>query len=155
MKIVTLAFFVEDKKILLAMKKRGFGAGKWNGYGGKLDEGETVTEAAVREIKEESGAQVAEGDLKHMGAIDFYFDDKAEWNQRVEVFRVTKWKGLPEETEEMKPEWFDFDKIPWKDMWKGDDEWIPHFLRGEHFSGEVHFALGGQKVVSVKVSKIT
>lgn len=32
--------------VLLGMKKRGFGAGKWNGFGGKVQPGETIEEAA-------------------------------------------------------------------------------------------------------------
>jgi 8-oxo-dGTP pyrophosphatase MutT (NUDIX family) len=35
------------------MKKRGFGVGKWNGYGGKLDEGESIEQCAIRELEEE------------------------------------------------------------------------------------------------------
>jgi 8-oxo-dGTP diphosphatase/8-oxo-dGTP diphosphatase/2-hydroxy-dATP diphosphatase len=32
----TLLLGLKDNKLLLAMKKRGFGAGKYNGVGGKL-----------------------------------------------------------------------------------------------------------------------
>ena len=37
MKQATLCLLVKDNEILLAMKKRGFGVGKWNGVGGKID----------------------------------------------------------------------------------------------------------------------
>jgi len=41
-------------EVCLAMKKRGFGMGRWNGVGGKVDSlKETVEEAAKRETKEE------------------------------------------------------------------------------------------------------
>lgn len=46
---------VAENKVLLGYKKRGFGEGKWNGFGGKLEPGETVAEAALREMKEVSG----------------------------------------------------------------------------------------------------
>ena len=39
MKQTNLCFLLKDGKVLLGMKKRGFGAGKWNGFGGKLKEG--------------------------------------------------------------------------------------------------------------------
>ena len=39
--------------MLLGMKKRGFGTGKWNGFGGKVEVGETVADAAQRELEEE------------------------------------------------------------------------------------------------------
>ena len=62
-KILTLVFLREDCRVLLGMKKRGFGAGKWNGFGGKIETGETITEAAVREVKEECGYIVNIEDL--------------------------------------------------------------------------------------------
>jgi 8-oxo-dGTP pyrophosphatase MutT (NUDIX family) len=37
-----------SREILLGMKKRGFGAGKWNGFGGKLEENESNEAAAKR-----------------------------------------------------------------------------------------------------------
>eukprot|EP00729_Bicosta_minor_P028396 gene28396-12164_t len=49
---------LETSRILLGMKKRGFGAGKWNGFGGKVEVGETIVEGAVREMQEESGLVV-------------------------------------------------------------------------------------------------
>ena len=39
--------------VLLGMKKRGFGVGKWNGFGGKVENGETVFDGAMRELQEE------------------------------------------------------------------------------------------------------
>ena len=57
MKIVTLVFVHDNQKVLLGYKKRGFGAGRWNGFGGKVETGETLEQAARRELKEESGAQ--------------------------------------------------------------------------------------------------
>ena len=44
----TLLFVRKDDEILLGMKKRGFGTGKWNGFGGKIEAGETIEQAAVR-----------------------------------------------------------------------------------------------------------
>ena len=35
-KLLTLVFLREGSKVLLGMKKRGFGVGKWNGFGGKV-----------------------------------------------------------------------------------------------------------------------
>jgi 8-oxo-dGTP pyrophosphatase MutT (NUDIX family) len=37
------------------MKKRGFGHGKYNGFGGKVEKSETISQAAIREMYEESG----------------------------------------------------------------------------------------------------
>ncbi len=134
------------------MKKEGFGGGKWNGYGGKLKEGETILQGAVREIEEESGIRVQESDLDERGFIDFYFTDKEEWNQKVHIFRVMYAHDEPKDTDEMiQPTWFSFDAIPYKEMWPGDDAWIPLFLRGEKFQGEIHFSEGGKKVSKIDI----
>lgn len=38
-KVLTLLLIQQANKILLGMKKRGFGAGRWNGFGGKVETG--------------------------------------------------------------------------------------------------------------------
>lgn len=47
-KLLTLVLVVQPGRVLLGMKKRGFGAGKWNGFGGKVQPGETIEQAARR-----------------------------------------------------------------------------------------------------------
>lgn len=47
-KLLTLVLVVEPRRVLLGMKKRGFGAGKWNGFGGKVQTGETIEQGARR-----------------------------------------------------------------------------------------------------------
>ena len=47
-KILTLAFVREHGRILLGMKKRGFGEGRVNGFGGKVEKGESIAEGAKR-----------------------------------------------------------------------------------------------------------
>ena len=53
------------------MKKRGFGEGRWNGFGGKLHEGETCEEAALRELEEESGLKATS--VEKVGELHFSF----------------------------------------------------------------------------------
>ena len=47
-KLLTLLFVLKPGKVLLGYKKRGFGADRWNGFGGKVQQGETIEEAAIR-----------------------------------------------------------------------------------------------------------
>ena len=47
-KLLTLAFVKTPTNILLGYKKRGFGMGRWNGFGGKVEVGETIEGAAKR-----------------------------------------------------------------------------------------------------------
>ena len=51
----TLCLLRRNEEILLAMKKRGFGEGKYNGVGGKIEGTETPEAAMLRETKEEIG----------------------------------------------------------------------------------------------------
>ena len=55
--LATLMFIVDEQtqKVLLIRKKRGLGAGKINGPGGKIDPGESSLDCAVRETQEELG----------------------------------------------------------------------------------------------------
>jgi 8-oxo-dGTP diphosphatase/2-hydroxy-dATP diphosphatase len=118
------------------MKKRGFGAGRWNGFGGKVVEGETVEDGARRELLEEAGV-VAE-DLKEVGIIDFMFENDPKILE-VHFFKASKISGKPKETEEMKPKWFHIDKIPFENMWTDDKFWMPFLLSDKNFKGRFLF----------------
>lgn len=128
---VTLTLLLTEKQILLAMKKRGFGTGKWNGVGGKANPGEAIIDAAIRETQEEIG--VTPTNLELVATINFYHPYNLEGkglNQQVQVFLCRKWCEEPKETEEMKPQWFDYDQIPYQEMWWDDEIWFPIILRG-------------------------
>ena len=116
MKNTTLLFLIKkdsDKvsDVLLAMKKIGFGVGRYNGVGGKVKEGETIEEAAARETKEEIGVDVDVKNIVKMGEIEFRFEDKVEWNQMVHIYTTEVWNGEPVESEEMKPYWYKVEDI--------------------------------------------
>lgn len=135
-KVFTLCFIREDGKILLGMKKRGFGEGRWNGFGGKVEDYESIEEAAKREAKEECGIDVVLS--KKIGIIDFIFlNNKKELE--VHIFEVLNYNGIPYETEEMRPCWFTKKDIPFKDMWPDDYYWFPSFLDGKRFKGRFIF----------------
>lgn len=137
-KLLTLTM-VHDRKggrVLLGLKKRGFGAGKWNGFGGKVEAGETVEAAAERELREEAG--IAATDLAVAGVLTFHsgiYKDPLE----VHVFRAERWTGEPVETEEMRPQWFKESEIPLDEMFPDDRLWHPHFFSGTFFSGSFRF----------------
>ena len=143
-KILTLAYLLTNDTICLAVKKRGFGEGNWNGYGGKVEEGETIEEAVVREISEESGVFVAAGDLEKIAIIEFFFKDGG--HLEVHTFFVRTWNGEPVETEEMKPQWFLYSDIPYENMWADDVHWLPRALQGERLWGKVWFKEDGKSI---------
>jgi len=131
-KILTLCLTKEEGMVLLGMKKRGFGEGRWNGFGGKVEKGETIIEAAIRETREESGLKVE--DLEEKGIVTFHFLDTGKLLE-VHIFDVLKYSGTMMETEEMSPKWFNLDEIPFDKMWADDIYWLPIFLRGNKFRG--------------------
>jgi mutator protein MutT len=115
----------------LGFKKSGFAAGKYNGIGGKVEPGETVAAAAVRELEEEIGIIAAEEDLEAVGHFTFIFSAKPEWNQVVHTFLLRTWQGEPGESDEMAPEWFSVNDIPYGRMWPDDSHWLPKILAGD------------------------
>lgn len=137
MKQATLCFLIKDNQILLAMKKRGFGVGKWNGVGGKVNSDETPLRAIVREAQEEIFVEIT--GPKQVAVLNFSFPAKPEWNQKVTVYLCKDWKGEPIETEEMKPQWFNISQIPYDQMWSDDIYWLPKVLEGKILTGKFVF----------------
>jgi 8-oxo-dGTP pyrophosphatase MutT (NUDIX family) len=135
MKVVTILFLVRDGEILLAMKKRGFGAGKWNGVGGKADPGETATQAAIRECQEEIGVTPINPLL--VGDIKFLMTTDPSFGHHAHVFVAEEWEGEPVETEEMRPQWFTIGEIPYASMWADDPLWVPLVLEGKFFHADI------------------
>lgn len=128
------------------MKKRGFGIGWWNGFGGKIHEGETIEQAAVRELGEEAVVTAQEKDLTFAGRIIFYFKNKTEWDTDMCIYTVKKWQGEPQETGEMKPRWFSFEKIPYGNMWVSDTKWLPLVLAEKRVEGTFYFINDGKGI---------
>ncbi len=144
----TLVFLVKKNEsgiseICLGMKKRRFGAGRYNGVGGKLLEGESIEQALIRETKEEIDVTIKE--MHKVAILDFSFANKPEWNQQVHTFFCTVWDGVPTESEEMKPDWFPVDAIPFDRMWPDDIFWLPRVLKGEFIKGK--FTFGDNDVI--------
>jgi|GEM_PF-204539 len=134
----TLLFLRKDDRILLAMKKRGFGADRYNGVGGKIEASETIEEALVRECQEE--IKVTPTHFWHVAEHDFVQDHgKNPWRMYVHVFLCDQWKGEPTETEEMAPEWMNIVDIPYDNMWSDDRFWLPQVLEGHKVVGNFTF----------------
>ena len=109
---------LREGKILL---QRRFNTGYMDGYysvpAGHVDKGETFTQCAVREAKEEIGAELNLQDLK-LAHIMHRFSG-GEWGElgyRIDLFfTVEKWQGNieikePEKCDDLK--WFDLANLP-------------------------------------------
>lgn len=148
----TLLFLVKDKKILLAMKKRGFGRGRWNGVGGKPEKGEKIEETAIRETEEEIG--ITPMKIDKVAVLNFYFAKKPDLNQQVVTYFCDSWEGRPNESEEMKPEWFLKNNLPFDKMWPDDSLWLPHVLHNKFVRASFLFDTGDKIIdYEIRVSK--
>ena len=125
----TLLFVIDGDRILLIRKKRGLGAGKINGPGGRIEAGESAAECAVRELHEEVGLLVRQP--RHCGEHHFQFTDG--YSLHVHVFASMEFSGEPIETDEAIPMWFATDELPYEEMWEDDRLWMPHMLAGRPF----------------------
>ena len=131
----TLLFVVRDGQVLLIRKKRGLGAGKINGPGGRLEDGESWAECAVRETEEELITTPSPPRLA--GQLRFQFVDG--YSIHAHVFRSDSCDRDPQETDEAVPIWAPVDAIPFDEMWEDDRLWVPMMLRRESFHGRFLF----------------
>lgn len=131
----TLLFVVRDGHILLIRKKRGLGAGKINGPGGRIEPGESALEAAVRETREELGIEAHSPELG--GELHFQFVDG--YGLHCSVFMSPDCTGDPIETDEATPLWTRIEDIPFHEMWADDRHWLPGMLEGRKFKGYFTF----------------
>lgn len=135
--VAVLLFVVRAGEVLLIHKKRGLGAGKINGPGGRLDPGETPEQAARRELREEVGLEARA--IAARGELRFQFVDG--YSMRVFPFcaRRADVDGEPIETDEAVPLWTPIDQLPFDRMWADDRLWLPAILAGQSAFGDFLF----------------
>jgi 8-oxo-dGTP diphosphatase len=131
----TLLFVKDGERLLLMHKKRGHGAGRINGPGGKLEPGERPVDCAIRETLEETGITALNPELR--GIFKFVDLKAPQWLGY--IFVATRYEGAPMETEEGLPFWCALPEIPYARMWEDDRHWLPRVLAGERLEGEFLF----------------
>jgi 8-oxo-dGTP diphosphatase len=127
-------------EVLLGLKKTGFGAGRWVGLGGHIEDGEKPADAAVREVAEESSLVVSPDTIEHMATIEFRFPVRPSWDQTAEVYLTSCYQGEPAESDEVAPQWFRLDALPLRAMWDDARYWLPRVLAGQHVAVTITFA---------------
>jgi 8-oxo-dGTP diphosphatase len=140
--LATLCFVLDKGRILMIRKKRGLGAGKINGVGGRLERGELPLAGILREAQEELGITLI--DPKKRGELHFQFLDG--YSLFCTVFVASRFDGTPIETEEAVPLWFNIGQLPFEEMWEDDELWLPQALEGKSFRG--FFVFDGEKMLS-------
>ena len=145
---MTLCLLRRGDDLLMGLKKLRWGAGNYNGFGGKLESKETLEECIVREVKEEAGLDLLQ--FEKRGVVSFEGDD---FINEVHIYEGISWSGDPIETDEMAPIWLKIDDLPYDKMWSSDKIWHPFFFKREKFEGWALFDKNHQ-VVDYKIKKI-
>lgn len=154
MSIATVCHILKDSRLLLQKKSEGlFGAGKWNGVGGKCHPDETPETCVVREVYEETGLIVRS--IKHHGVLTFTFDSRVSSKLVVHVFSTQDFVGNIQANGEGILQWFAFDDIPYYSMWLDDRYWLPLLLAGKRFQGFFHFNQAGTVIREWKLNEIS
>ncbi len=137
----TLCFVVQANRLLLIRKKRGLGAGKINGVGGKCEPGETAAACIHREAREELHIELRDPEPR----AELYFQFTDGYSLFCTVFVATRFAGIPTATSEADPFWCELSEIPFPEMWEDDYLWLPRVLAGERVRG--YFLFQGDKML--------
>lgn len=147
-RVMTLCILRKGEDLLMGLKKLRLGVGNYNGFGGKVDPGETLEECIIREVKEESGLELLK--FEKRGVMSFELD---EYINEVHIFEGLSWVGEPVETDEMAPIWLKIDELPYDKMWESDKMWHRYFFNREQFEGWLIFDKNHQ-ILDYKITKI-
>jgi len=150
-RIETLVIVHRDDKVLLGLKRKregkSFGVGKWNGYGGGLEDGEDLKTCVCRETLDEAGIKLK--NLKKIGETKYVFEGD-EQDHLVHIYTTDSFEGYFRDSDEMgNHSWFHKDEIPYDRMWKNDGFWMPYLLRGEEFNAEISMTADGETLSCV------
>lgn len=155
--VATIVFPIKEDEVLLAKKTKKIGVGKWNGWGGAQEIGETIRQTALREFAEESGLSANLEDLEYGGKVTFHNQkaDGRKFDVEVHMFLLRKWSGqLKHSSEMIEPTFHPLNKIPYQDMMASDKDWLPFVLRGEQIDGDVWYVLDQNHLVRPSEIKI-
>ena len=100
-------YLIKDNEVVVTKYKKG---NKKEGYydipGGKIEEGESPKQTAIREMKEETGIEIQ--NLKYKGIMTIEYPDRMFI---FDTFISKEYEGEPQEFEENTSEWIDIDKL--------------------------------------------
>jgi 8-oxo-dGTP diphosphatase len=109
-----MLLLVRNDHILLALRDgTGYADGQWNLPSGKLNEGEDLQTALLRETHEEIGLQLRRDDLRMVTSVHYL---NPEGEARIGFFfHAPSWQGEPHNAEPHKCariDWFPLEQLP-------------------------------------------
>ena len=126
-----LCYLKKDEQYLLLYRNKkanDMNEGKWVGVGGHVEEGETIDQAAIREVKEETGFHVHS--LSCAGSVLFINDI---YQEMMYVYEITDFSGKEIECNEGELKWIPIKDIYNYPMWEGDKEFLPLLINHAPF----------------------
>lgn len=120
--------------MLKGNKKGHFKQDIWNGLGGKIENGETPEECAIREVKEESGYNIKQ--LKFAGILIFPEQDSDKNSWYVFVYTSNIFTGQLTESSEGQLKWIENEKLSDLYMSDGDYIFLPWIMKKKIFSAK-------------------
>ena len=136
MQRAVLLYIKNQTQVCLGMKKRGLNQGKWTGIGGKLEPGEDWISAVIRETQEEISCQLAPHLLTWQAELTFH-SPAGKW--LVRVYLTSQPQLLPQESQEIKPQWFEIGHLPYSQMPRSDSLWLPAVLSQFWVKGSFYY----------------
>lgn len=159
LKEATVVFLRQKDKVLLARKTRAIGQGRWNGYGGGLEPGESPEKCAIRELLSESGLAASPADLRKIAVIYAHNVTSAgvPFICKVHIYELWSWSGKVQATEEMaEPSWFELAALPLDEMMPADKDWVPLALAGRKVSVHMYYTPFQQGLTrEVEIEKVS
>ena len=145
MKLATLCYVRNNGNTLMihrVKKENDYHRGKWNGLGGKFDQGETPEECVIREVKEETGLLIRSPHLH--GLLTFpMFDGKDDWY--VFVYTTENFVGELIDSNEGNLAWIPNEKLIDLNLWDGDQIFLPWLFQDKFFSAKFIYENGKMK----------
>ena len=146
----TLMFPVTTTHVGLGLKKQKIGAGLLNGWGGVVEQGESLLSCIAREVFEEGSVQVEQETLIKVAVMLFHNE---RYDCRVHAYLAPWHYGLLQETEEMGTQaWYPKTSPPLTHMMPADRIWVPKILAGNYIVGEAWYGPGQKELVGRRCS---
>jgi len=153
-KQTTGVYLIKDNKILFLVRDKKndkmHQQGMYLPIGGHVELGEGIEEAAIREVKEESGILVHSVDLK--GVIYIRSQNTGDYDVIMFIFTSSDFTGNPVAGREGSFEWVDKDELEKINLYEGDKIFFDLMLK--HVFFVVEFLYDGFELISHKILKV-